>query len=370
MVRKKTGYKNGRRVIAIIATAVIVAAAVLVFLYRDELFNGNKTKNDAGTGGSEPFTYENGSDQVFDLMGNCLAVSSTTGLQLLDSYGYTLSRQVFTMKNPALSAGDKHCVFYDIGGTALRLYSDGEIISLDTSDNIISVSMNKAGYFAVTAEKSGYKGSVTVYDPGGNPVYRWDSGTGYTVDAALSPDSSSLAVLCLEPGGSIVHLFKLNVDSEAASVSIPDELAFKVVYSGNNSFCTLSEDALRFWSADGNAEESMLFASDYLIDFSLSDSLCVVALSKYVSGSSVNYTSFSPEGKTLGTATLEYPPLSLSQCKQKLLVLGNGTAVIFSRDQSVSAEAEVPVGYSDAVYLPDGDILLLSSYHAEKISVR
>ncbi len=370
MVREKTRFKNQRQIVAIVATLVIVIAGVLIFLYRDELFSRSNQDEETKMTSLDPYTYENGASQEFALMGKSLAISSSTGLQLLDGNGYSVVRQVFSMKNPAVVTGDKHCAFYDVGGTALRVYSNGSVSSFDTTGNIISVSMNSAGYFVVTAEEAGYKGSVTVYDDKGEAVYKWYSGTGYVIDAGISPNSASLAVLCLESGGSVVHLFKLSGEDETATVQIPGEVAFKVIFTDNNSLCTLSEDFIRFFGESGKEESFFDFEESYLIDFSITENLCVVALSEFISGSTVTYTGFSANGRVLGTAELDYPPLSLSQYKQRLMVLGNGTATIFSRDLSINAQGEVSVGYGQAVYLPDGYVLLLSSYHGEKVSVK
>lgn len=368
MARTKRKTKTGRKVIAAILAVLIVIAAVLVFLNRDELFGSGSGGSD---GSAEPYSYEYGANQQFALVGNQLAIASSTGLQLLDNDGYTLVRQVFSMKNPAVSAGDKHCVFYDVGGTALRLYSDGEIKELDTTGSIISVSMCRSGYFAVSCEESGYKGAVTVYNDKGKPAYKWSSGTsGYVLDAALSPDGSRLAVLCLDSSGSAVHLFELKSEAETGAVYLPGELAFKVAFTDNGFFCALSESALHFYKADGGDLSVTDFGDMTLMDFSLSDSLCVISLSKYVTGSSVELNSFSAEGKALGTAALDYSPLSLSACNQKLMVLGSGEATVFSQELNVLSKTEIPAGYGSAVYLPDGQCLFLSSYHGEKISIK
>lgn len=351
-------------------TLIVILAAILVFLYRDELFGSGIKSEQNSTKDSEAYTYENGANQQFALMGDCLAVSSSTGLQVLDNDGSSVFRQVFSMKNPAVDSGDKHSVFYDIGGTALRLYSNGQVKTLDVQNGIISVSMNASGYFALAAEESGYKGSVVVYNRDGEAIYKWYSGTGYVLDAAISPDSKSLAVLTADSSGSQVHLFRLESEEETATVYIPNELVFKLSYTANNRFCVLSESSLRFFSGIGEDLSSMNFAGAYLIDYMLSDELCAVVLSKYVSGSDVSLTGFSDDGDVLGTTELDFAPLCLSSGKNKLLVLGSGAATVLSKEMKIISETEIPAGYGDAVYLPNGDALLLSSYHGERVDLK
>ena len=41
----------------------------------------------------------------------------------------------------------------------------GQTLELENAHRVLSARMNPSGYLAVTAEASGYKGSVTVYGP-------------------------------------------------------------------------------------------------------------------------------------------------------------------------------------------------------------
>ena len=243
--------QNNHRILAVIVTILAVILAVLVFLYRDKLPGASPSGNSDDIADiiskSEPFTYETGSQQMFALMGDSLAVASSTGLQLLDKSGETVSREVFSMSNPAVCANNSSCAVYDVGGYSLRIYKDGEFNNLDRSAEIISVSVNSGGFYAVAGYEAGYKGSVTVYDSTLNPIYEWFSGTGYILDAAVSPDNSTLAVLCVESSGTVVHLFHFDSENEFASVSIPNELAFKLSFEQGGNFCVLSEKSIHFY---------------------------------------------------------------------------------------------------------------------------
>lgn len=353
-------------VIALSALALLIIAALAVYLFRDKIFDSGGGLADPS---SAPYTYEYGAKAQYALMGKRLAVSSSTGLQLLDSGGYTDVRQIFSSKNPALSATDDACVFYDIGGTALRFYSVGELINLDTEGNIISASLSRSGHLTVSYEKLGYKGALTVYDKSGKPAFEWYSGNGYLLDAAVSPGGDAIAVLCLEASGSVIHLFQLKSDIETGAISLPNELAFKLGFTGNGSFCVLSESAMHFYNTGAAELGSFSFGDMNLMDFLITEDICIVSLSKYISGSTVTLTSLSSEGREIGSAELDYAPLSISPGKQKLLVLGSGSVTVFSKDLSVISQTDTPAAYSDAVFLPDGSALLLSSYHGEKISV-
>lgn len=369
MVKRRQKKKN-RSLWGILIPALLIVLGILAFLFRDELFGRPIPTAQDGVTPQEPYTFENGANQQFALSNGRLAISSSTGLQILDEDGYPLERQVFSMKNPALSVSDRLCAFYDVGGTALKVFADGETRDMDTDESIISVSVNKNGYMAVAAEDTGYKGSVTVYDPSGVAAYKWYSGTGYVLDAAVSPDNSRLVVLCVGTTGSVAHIFTIGEEDEEASVSLPYELAFRVSFAGDNRICLLSESSLSFFSVSGEQLEYNSFEGSYLIDYLMTDELRVVALSKYVSGSGASLMSYGDSGSLLGAAQLDFPPLCLSSLGSRLIALGSGEVSLFSGDMSLVSETEVPAGYASAVLMSGSRTLLLSSYHGEVVSIR
>jgi len=366
--------KNARGIPAVILTILVVVLAVLVFLYRDRLSPSALSDNSEDladmVSNDDPFTYETGSQQLFALMGDRLAIASSTGLQLLDREGNTVSREVFSMTNPAVCASDTSCAFYDAGGYSLRIYKDGEFVDLESESELISVTVNGSGYFAVSAFEPGYKGSVTVYDKTLKTIYKWYSGTGYVIDAAVSPDSTSLAVLCAESTGSVVHLFHLNSETEQGSVSIPNELGFKLSFESGGSFSVLSEKAIHFFSSGGKELSVYNFGENYLANYELSEDYWAVVLSKFVSGSDVTLVSFNGSGKEIGSAALSAEPLSLFSQSGKLLVLGTAEISLYSAELRLQKQNHVVPGYVSAVLLPQGSVLLLSSHYGEKCEFR
>ena len=115
--------------LAVIVTILAVVLAVLVFLYRDKLPRSSLSENSDNIADiisdSVPFTYETGSQQIFSLMGDNLLLASSTGLQMLDSNGETVSREVFSMTNPAVCASESVSAVYDVGGYSLRISKEG-----------------------------------------------------------------------------------------------------------------------------------------------------------------------------------------------------------------------------------------------------
>jgi hypothetical protein len=150
-----------RQVTVIVSAGLILAAALLCFLFRDEIGALISAGDDEEKGTA--WSYEAGSAQVFAAAGNGLATASSTGLQLLDADGYTVVRHICSLDTPALAVSDKLAVAFDIGGKTLRVADfSGNVTEMDTDGTIISVTMNADGFMAVTTSESGYKGLVTV----------------------------------------------------------------------------------------------------------------------------------------------------------------------------------------------------------------
>lgn len=362
--KQRNHHAKTGRVGALVGTLLIVVAALCIFLYRDKFAGGTAASQTSA--GNETYTYETGSQQMFSLMGNELAIASTTGLQLLDGSGKSILREVFSMTKPAVCTSDKCCVFYDIGGTAIRVVKSGKSSTIAREAPVTSVSLSSGGYIAVSGEEDGYKGSVIVYDEALKPIYKWYSGSAYPLDAAVSPENDELAVLTVGENGSEIHLFRLDSEKETSTVKLDGELAFRLHYAKNGDFCVLSEKNLRFYAPGGKALSTFAFSSGTLDNYAFGTDFTVVALGKYVSGGSTELTSLGPDGKKLGNMTLSEAPTALSLQGRKLLVLAGDAATVYDNALRAQKSAEVNSGYLSAALLPNGEVLLLSTHYAEK----
>jgi len=373
--KTKKAAGRWRAVAAAVVTLLLIAAAVLVFVYRDALsaqglrrLFGRETTAELG----DAYVYESGSAQAFATGGNCLAVASSTGLQLLSDEGYTVARQVFSMASPACAASDSLFAFYDIGGTALRVADrQGEIHDLSTGAAVISLSMNASGYLAVVTEESGYKGLVTVYDPSLTPIYQWYSGTGYALTAEVSPDNRSLAVVCAGADGGTVRLLSLGSETEKGSFTAAGELFLQAHWFTGDRLCVLGETRVLFLSGDGRERASYDFEGLYLTDYSLeSTDFIALYLSRYRSGTAGVLVTLDQNGGELGRLELQTDLQSLSAYGDRLAALCGDGVTLYGRNLAEQGTYDQTLGVKKALLRKKGDVLLLSSYYAERVSFR
>ena len=184
-------------VISLIAAVVLLAAAVVIWIYRDS-FSPDKLIYSADTAAvaQEEYLFDAGSGEAFAAAGQGLAVANTAGLELLDGSGTPVTSMVLQMENPTAAGCSDFAVFYDLGGRRLAVARfDGTVEELPIEGDILSATVSSGGYIAVTTEATGFRALVTVYDPQLETVYRWYSSSAWVMSANVSPDGRKMAVL-------------------------------------------------------------------------------------------------------------------------------------------------------------------------------
>ena len=368
--RGKAGLPRNRLVTGGV-TFLIVAAAFLMFLYRDnftaDAIRSFFTGRQSPAQDVSPFTYESGTMQSFSLAGGGLAVASRTGLHLFDGKGETVARQVFPMTMPAVASSSVHSVFYDIGGTSMRVADfTGRCQRLDPSNAIISVTMNDSGWFALTSEKQGYKGNITVYNDELGEVYSWNCGTGYPLMARIAPDNQSMAVLTVDKSGGKITFLSFKSTDPTGSFLTPDELILDFSYLDTEHLCAISEERIIFFDDAGEQKAQRSFEDMYLTGYEISDSSFVTLhLSRYLSGNQGDIITLDQEGNELGYLEIYRDLMTLSSYGRNLSVLYSDGLVLYNQQLEVISESEDAVGIQKALLRDNNEALILSTYAAE-----
>ena len=368
-----SGAETWRRIGAAVVTLLLAAAGVFLFLWRDRLgpeqirsfFNGEEeTLSGAGL-----FSYAQGSGQAFALMGDGLAEVSSSGLRVFRASGELAAEDLTAFSDSAVAACKNLALFYDIGGTVCKaVFSDGTVRELDAGDGMVSASVNDSGYIATVCLSSGSRALTRVYSPQAQLLYEWYSGSGYAVSACVSPNNRMLAVLCVNSGGSAVHLFRLNAEEEAASYTCDGELLFQIDFMSSDRLCAAGDKGLYFLNADGEEISRFSFQDARLAACDFSGTHFITVCLTGGAYSTDTLLTLDPDGKVLGSTALNSGFTSLSVTGRKILLASPSGLTLFSENLEEEQSREMLFTAKKALLRPKGDVLLLSSYGAEVFS--
>lgn len=289
------------RLLALLATAALLLGAMVLVIYRDTI-NINTLKHwldyrsmDTGTTGeSAPFSHAGGDKLSVAYLNSGVVTASAAGAHYYSLDGEQLAEEVRSLENPVLTASRTTAVVYDAGNQSLFSFRDGEenfSLSLEGEADLLSARPNDGGWLAVTAQQSGYKGAVTVYDRRGEPVIQISLSSTFAVDAAVSPDGRTVAVVTIgqENGSFFSRLLLYQVDQtepfaqlDLGSMAVLDmDFDTGVVWLvGEDRLLTVS------LTAEGQTVQTCFFSPSYLKGCSLGgDGFAFLLMGRYRSGS-------------------------------------------------------------------------------------
>jgi hypothetical protein len=369
-LRKKRKRSGTVKILISAVTLIILTLIAAVLISNKGKFSLDGlsamfTAKDGGGSASE-FFFNAGNDNVYTDLNGGFAAISTVGIQAFDQSGAETVNEKFEMARPTVcSAGDVSAA-YDLGGTALRIFDTGGVITrMDTKDMIISANINKNGWLALCTKKSGYLGSVAVYNSKGEIVYRFDSGEGYVLSAALSEDNKALAVLTLNENGGKITVFGLDSDHTLFTYTQPDSLILETTFQPDGSMLAIGEDALFSVDTDGSAKELANYSDKYLAGYSTAgDGFITLLTNDYTVGGQGTLKTIDAEGNILGTLLTERQCVSISANGEYLAVLWTDGLTIYDHTLAECAATDNTAGAVSVVMRGDGSALVITSNSA------
>lgn len=369
MARRKEKANRRKGLSLLLGLIVLLVGIGGLTVYRSGILNWAHGEGEI-ISKTEPYTYDTGTQLLFAPVKGGVAVANTTGLQVLDKDGVTVTRSIVSITAPAVVSAGNRAAVYDVGGTVLRVGdTKGALTVLDQKNKIISVTMNDAGYLAVVTEETGYKGLVTVYNDDLEPVYRWHSGTNFVLRACVSPDCATMAALTLEETGSGVHVFSLQSETEYASYACPGALLFDCAFLGNDRMCAVHDGGLVFFTTAGADGGSWSFGGQFLTGYSFGgDGFATLMLSQYQSGGTGAVVTVGYGGTVTGQLTPADPPQSLSVRDKQVLVRCHEYTAVYSQSLEETGRVTGGAGAKGAVLTEKNKGLLLYSGYCEPVT--
>ena len=359
------------RLLALLVTAALVVGALLLVVYRDR-FNldavkrwlSYRTLQTSDTGEAVPFTHAGGEKFSAAYLEDGILTASTTGAHYYSFSGADYAEDIRSMENPVLSACARAGVVYDAGGETLALFRNAEearSIKLD-SGSLFSARTNNSGWLAVTAQQSGYKGAVTVYNSAGKEVIQILLSSTFAVDAAISPDCKTVAVVTIgqENGtfSSKVLFYPVNKQEPRAQASLGNAAVLDLDYE-SGTLWAVGENQLSIVSDSDGSVQTYSFDRSYLKGCALGgDGFALLLLGRYRAGSASRALVIGGDGIELAELPLSSQVLDFDAAGSYCSLLTGSALTIYTKDLAQYAQLDSVQGARTTALSADGSALL------------
>lgn len=346
------------RLLAFVVTAALIFGALFLVVNWEE-YNLDAIKRKlalrnvqtSASGEAEPFTHGGGNDLSIAWLDDGLIMTSTAGVHYYAFSGAQYTEQVTPMERPVLTSSGSYAAAYDAGGGQLWLYHGGEEVfslTLQGDGSLLSVRPNAGGWLAVTAQESGYKGTVTVYNAAHERVFRLNRSSTFVADAAVSPDGKRVAVVTLgQQEGSFesqLLIYSLNSEEPEQQISLGSMVPLELSYCADQLW-VLGESAVVSVSTRDWQISSCSFGRSYLKGCDLGgDGFALVLLGRYRAGSADQAVVITPDGRADYTMELQGQILSFDAAGKYLCLLSGGGLNIYTRELELYRSLEQTQG--------------------------
>ena len=351
-----------RRLGTLLVTALIVLGIVAVSMMGDgkTLDRVRRWLNYGSVAEEDRYTFAADANNRYGQIGEYLVVLSQNYIQFLEDSG-TAYRTVeeLGLSQPALDTGGGLAVAYDGGGQNLFVVSPEETrleLSLPEGYGYISARLNDSGWLAVTAEKSGYRGAVTVYNDTQELVYEVDLSSQFVIDACVTDDCRSVVVVTYgeENGAFCTQLtwYDLTEEEPAQVASLTNHVGFDLGQAGE-VYVSVSDSEVAFVGGSGGVVGGYSFGGQYLQDYAFGDDFTALFLTRYQAGSIGTIVLLDSQGNLLGAMDISDEILDIDAAGDYLAVLQSNALVLYHRDLTEYSSLE-DTDYASHV-LMDGD---------------
>lgn len=366
------------RLLAFLVTVALIAGAAALVVYRDRLnvdalrrwisYRSIVTDVD---GQAEPFPHAGGDRLSFAYLNSGIVLSAGAGAHYYSFTGEQYAEEVLTMTNPTMTASTSAAVVFDAGNESLFVFRNGEeseAYSPQGTGSILSARINDSGWLTVTAQQSGYKGAVTVYNSTGEGVIQISLSSTFVVDAALSPDCRTVAVVTIGQKGGVFSsrllFYALNSTEPKAEVDLGNTTVLDLDYESGQVW-VLGEEQLITVTPDGETVNRWSFGRDYLKGCDLGpDGYALVLLGGYRLGSAERAVTVSAAGEELGSLSLRGQILSYGGAGSYCSLLTGSSLTIYDRSLARYAVCEDTNGARYTALARDGSALLADEQRA------
>ncbi len=368
LYRKKK--KRAKRIRNLIIIGIIAIAAVLVYIYRDVIFEplrgiASKVENTTTSDEGFPVDLPASSDYRFLPLSDSFVLVTDTYL-----YNYSVSgKQNFALQhgyvNPMAVSNSKRVLIYDKGGHDFALYNkSSEIYKQKIEDEVIvSAFISDNEHVAVVTTGGRYSNVVYVYDGNGKWLYTHKFIDDSVMQAAFSSDNGSLYLSRVKSdnGDIITEIAKYSMSGDGEelwSYRISDCVPIALKASGN-TVTVIGDNVLCGLDADTGEEKGKYTYSGDIVAFADLPDTAVIIFDDY-SGSSNTVTVFDKSCNVLASAAAPSKVYGLAAESGNVYVLSGRSVSVYDNKLEITQDIQLDDDYSAFVKI--GSALFLMGY--------
>ncbi len=373
------------RLFTLLISIALILGAVMLVAYRDTYnidalrrWLAYRDLQATETGELTPFVHAGGDEMDFARISSGIVMASRAGAHFYAPSGTPYAEHVSALAHPVLTSSDSTAVVYDAGGQSLYLFQNKEMpfsLSLPSGNEILSARTNDAGWLVVTAQKSGYKGSVTIYNSKFEVVMDINLSSAFIMDAAISPDGKSVAIITIGQENGIFHstlqCYDVGKKEPVATLSLSDTVVLDMEYE-TDQIWIVGDKSLLSISPDASSQHTYPYGDFHLKGYTLGgDDFGALLLSEYAAGDPDVLVTVNTDGKAIDTVNLIGPIPALDAHGDYLSTLSVDGVTIYAIRTGDSAKTLIPYsqlthtnGAQTIAQSADGSVMLASSQEA------
>lgn len=366
-IRKNTRRLDLIRGALVLTLILYIVVALIInssYLTADRLMRLRSNVIHAISNSGEKISLDSEDTVSVELFQDGYAVLTRNGIKICSGEGYIYSSHVLQYKQPCMKVCGKYILCFDRGGTSWSLLNSFRVLcSGKESGDIINGAVSDDGYFSIAAEKTEYKGCVTVYNTKGTSLARWNSDT-YLIDSFFT-SKNRLTVVSVasdrEKTHTIFTVFNYRKAEAEASVSAPNTFPLALGLKENGAVEMLTSSGAILFDGD-TAAVTHTYPEPSPGAYRQGESSTMISY-QTLSGA-VLVEAFSAKGETL--FSLEYPSVLSLGCvgdyyfvltQTHLFILDSSGGEVESRE--VSSASELLVSPEISVLLTSDAVIKL-----------
>ena len=368
------------RLLAFLAMAALILGAMVLVIYRDTVnvdafkrWLTYRSMTAGESGESAPFPHAGGDKLSVAYLDSGIVTASSAGAHYYDLAGEPLAEEVRSMENPVITASGAAAVVYDAGNQTLFAFCGGEEyfrLNLEGNADLLSARPNESGWLAVTAQQSGYKGAVTVYDRKGAEVIQISLSSVFVVDAAVSPDGQTVAVVAIGQEGGVFFsrllLYQVNQEEPFAQVDLGSLAVLDMDYD-EGVIWLLGEDRLITVSLlpEEQKVQTYLISPNYLKGCSLGgDGFALLLVGRYRSSGATQALRIDSSAQVVQSIPLSGSVLDYAAAGPFCALLSGSYLSIYRDGQELPASVENTRAARQVALAENGSAVLANDQQA------